>query len=332
MLIAKALTLALTPDLLNPYRPHQCSEPHHHPIQIEGHGGWADRLPKLLLSPLLVIAQDVPARLWFESALRDGVTHLVTDSNLHNLSSVLKWARKHDDKVARMVNNAQGLMDSVLSMDGIRSYVREIVNEYTQHLLLERPRLHTRAVRFACDNSDDAATTCHVPRSTRSQDLRGEQCHFSRPGRNPRSQARFATLHEAAEALFDSRGGPRRQVATSTPESRLSQFARRSLRRLVCSSSNRTDARANQPPTWCFDFTSEAECHAHKVVGGRGCPSGERACVWRPAVHAHRYDVNALCLGSVHSKSNANQGDVGQGGMDCVAVCASCTSLCSTSS
>ena len=147
-----------------------------------------------------------------------------------------------------------------------------------------------------------------------------------------RSQARFATLHEPAEALFDSRGGPRRQVATSTPESRLSQFARRSLRRLVCSSSNRTDARANQPPTWCFDFTSEAECHAHKVVGGRGCPSGERACVWRPAVHAHRYDVNALCLGSVHAKSNANQGDVGQGGMGCVAVCASCTSLCSTSS
>ena len=58
-------------------------------LNIEGHGGWADRLYKLLLSSLLVLAQDVAPKLWFEYALRDGETHLVVDSNLRNLSSVV---------------------------------------------------------------------------------------------------------------------------------------------------------------------------------------------------------------------------------------------------
>ena len=49
-------------------------------LNIEGHGGWADRLAKLQLSPMLVIAQDVAPRLWFESALQNGHTHLVVVS------------------------------------------------------------------------------------------------------------------------------------------------------------------------------------------------------------------------------------------------------------
>ncbi len=33
-------------------------------LNVEGHGGWADRLYFLLLSPQLVLAQDLPMRAW----------------------------------------------------------------------------------------------------------------------------------------------------------------------------------------------------------------------------------------------------------------------------
>ena len=72
-------------------------------VNVEGHGGWADRLYQLLLSPMLVIAQDLPSRLWYEGVLTPGVTHLAVDSNLRKVSEAVRWANAHPAEVRAMV-------------------------------------------------------------------------------------------------------------------------------------------------------------------------------------------------------------------------------------
>ena len=78
-------------------------------INVEGHGGWADRLYHLLLSPQLVFAQDLPMRTWYEQAgLEHGVTHIAVDSGLRNLTASVRLARARGKEPARrMVARAQ---------------------------------------------------------------------------------------------------------------------------------------------------------------------------------------------------------------------------------
>ena len=89
-------------------------------LNIEGHGGWADRLYQLLLSPMLVIAQDLPSRLWYEGVLSPGVTHLAVDSNLRNLSEAVRWANAHRQVLA-MVAAANEAMEAATSVAGSAS-------------------------------------------------------------------------------------------------------------------------------------------------------------------------------------------------------------------
>ena len=77
-------------------------------LNVEGHGGWADRLYQLLLSPMLVIAQDLPSRLWYEGVLTPGVTHLAVDSNLRNVSEAVRWANAHLAEVRAMGGGERG--------------------------------------------------------------------------------------------------------------------------------------------------------------------------------------------------------------------------------
>ena len=112
-------------------------------LNIEGHGGWADRLYQLLLSPMLVIAQDLPSRLWYEGVLSPGVTHLAVDSNLRNISEAVRWANAHPKQVLAMVAAANEAMEAATSVAGIRFYVRELLRQYSARLGY-RPRPHPR--------------------------------------------------------------------------------------------------------------------------------------------------------------------------------------------
>ena len=167
-------------------------------LNVEGHGGWADRLYQLLLSPMLVIAQDLPSRLWYEGVLTPGVTHLAVDSNLRNVSEAVRWANAHPKQVLAMVAAANEAMEAATSVAGIRFYVRELLRQYSARLGY-RPRPHPRAVQFRCAPTGETVG-CEVPFSHDGLERRihGEACSFVVPG------GRTAhTLHEAA--LFLSR-------------------------------------------------------------------------------------------------------------------------------
>ena len=95
-------------------------------INAEGHGGWADRLYQLLLSPQLVLAQDLPFRLWYEGVLAvwPGRTHLPLHSSLANLTDAVRWARSHPAEVSAMVGHANAATNLATSVAGIRYYVQ----------------------------------------------------------------------------------------------------------------------------------------------------------------------------------------------------------------
>ena len=115
-------------------------------VHVEGNGGWADRLYQLLLSPQLVLAQDLPARLWYEQLLAPGVTHLAVDSNFGNLSAVVRWARAHPAEVAVMVARANRAAELATSLRGARAYVSELLQRYAS-LQQRRVRSHRTPLR-----------------------------------------------------------------------------------------------------------------------------------------------------------------------------------------
>ena len=293
-------------------------------LNIEGHGGWADRLIKLFLSPLLVLAQDLAPQLWFEGAMRHGDTHLAVDSNLRNLSAVINWARRHDGHVSQMVQNAHAAMEELVSLKAIRLYVRELLAKYTKNLLGYRPvRLDARAVRFQCTGVEDDLGSCHIPgrfgKSARRK-LFGTRCYFVGPSSS--GKRRFDTLHDAAEALLPPISS-RSPAAPSAGIAR-SHAALLSARKLVCSLTGRTAARAKGQ--WCYNHESEDECHRHTVPGGSQAGCSRRACVWRPRLHALGVDTDALCPRSSNGKGILAK-PAAEGA--CVAMCP-CAALCAT--
>lgn len=164
-------------------------------LNVEGHGGWADRLGHLLSSSSLVIAQDVPFPLWFEPLTAPGATHLVVDSNLRNLSAAVRWAAAHDAEVEAMVSRANAAMDVALSVAGIRRYVAELLAAYTERLAFA-PALGPRSVRFACRPTRECRA-CDAPAARGRAERRhcGVRCAFR--GADGRE---YDTLHEAGSA------------------------------------------------------------------------------------------------------------------------------------
>ena len=171
-------------------------------LNVEGHGGWADRLYQLLLSPMLVIAQDLPSRLWYEGVLTPGVTHLAVDSNLRNVSEAVRWANAHPAEVRAMVAAANEAMEAATSVAGIRVYVRALLDEYAK--LLRPPTgasaaaaRHPRAVRFRCARTDECHR-CRRPEDGTPSQICGTKCAFV----GPASGKEHATLHAAAAELI----------------------------------------------------------------------------------------------------------------------------------
>jgi len=164
-------------------------------VNVEGHGGWADRLYHLLLSPQLVFAQDLPMKTWYEQAgLQHGVTHLAVDSGLRNLTASVRWARAQGKEPAqRMVARAQQVAEALTSTAGMRLYVRELLRLYSRKLSYT-PTRSARAVRFQCRATGNCRSC--VAHESRNRTLCGRRCAFVTA--NGRS---FETLHAAAQTL-----------------------------------------------------------------------------------------------------------------------------------
>ena len=271
-------------------------------INAEGHGGWADRLYQLLLSPQLVLAQDLPARLWYEQLLAPGVTHLSVDSNFGNLSAVVRWARAHPREVEAMVASANRAADLATSLRGARAYVSELLRRYAElQQRSYRPRRHWRAVRFACRPSGESRE-CKIGGARRTH--RGERCaFFSADG------GAFDTLYDAAQTLplasscNEARCPPhclsgddcrdRNGTGTAARESRrpppppplAEMFApalRSSAHRWLCDASGRRNARLLTPPRRCVDLRDRDSCLRHYLAAPSGKHRQHRPCVWGP--------------------------------------------------
>ena len=246
-------------------------------LNLEGHGGWADRLYRLLLSQQLVLMQDVAPRLWFERLLEHGMTHLVVDSNLRNLTEVVRWARANEPEVSAMISRANRIIGEVTSVAGIRAYVWELLQHYTAQFIFHVPQRHARAIRFKCAPlPDQRRRTCRLPREANHLlNLQAVRCGLRVDG------TWFDTLHDAGVAArLDAAAASTAASATPSP---LPLPSHERLHATLCSDTSvRVNARAQG--RWCFDFLDPASCARHYVpVAGRsGAQSGcaRRLCVW----------------------------------------------------
>jgi hypothetical protein len=169
-------------------------------INVEGHGGWADRAYKLFLGPQLVLAQDMPAMPWYQRFLRAGVHYVPVDSNLANITQAVMWARAHDDEAQRMVVNANEDVRQLVTPKAMFRYSEAVLEKYAQ-LMRYQPTLHKRAVPFQCDEIASSNRTCKLHRAgakPETMKLGETYCTFrSRDG----GTKRFHTLYEASLAL-----------------------------------------------------------------------------------------------------------------------------------
>ena len=172
-------------------------------INIEGHGGWADRGYKMLLQPQLALVQDMPALPWYFSLLRPFEHYIPVDSNLQNVTNAVLWARDHDEQMQRVVAAANAATRELVSPSAIFRYSEETLLAYAR-LLKYRPVLHQRAVPFVCEElaSD---RTCQLHRASAKPDevkVGETRCYFRAPRHrisNPNQH--FHTLYEASIGL-----------------------------------------------------------------------------------------------------------------------------------
>lgn len=152
-------------------------------INVEGHGGWADRLYKLLLSPQLVFMQDMPARLWYEASLQPWVHYVPIDSSLRNLSDAIRWAQQHDKQAKAMVKASNALIRKWLSTAAIFRYEEELLLGYAQ-LLEKEPILDPRAIRFTCEPSTESVSCLSNLRKNHLTSIKSTRCFFNAVEKN----------------------------------------------------------------------------------------------------------------------------------------------------
>ena len=224
-------------------------------VNVEGHGGWADRLYQLLLSPMLVLAQDLPFKLWYEHFGAAGTTHLAVDSNLRNLSDAIRWARAHDAEARAMVGAAQRAMDVATSVAGIRLYVKELLTQYSALLRGSGGGSAPlpRAVRFVCEPTAECRSCAGEGGKERA--MCGERCSFV----GPTTGTRFETLHFAGKE-FEREG--------ARPTRRRPAANNASAARVACKA-------------WCGDVSNPlpAACKWKACSGCAGCSNHVRAAL-----------------------------------------------------
>lgn len=166
-------------------------------LQVEGHGGWADRGYKLLLGQQLVFVQDTPAQPWYQRFLTPYEHYVPVHSTLGNLTEAILWARAHDDEAQRIVARANVLVRELLRPRAIFRYAEEVLLGYAR-LLRYKPTLHERAIRFNCEDHVGSRRSCRLKRpwsgTYEKVRLGDSSCFFV----GKHDEARYNTLFEAS--------------------------------------------------------------------------------------------------------------------------------------
>ena len=178
-------------------------------VNVEGHGGWADRLYKLMLHEQLALLQDLPAKLWYEAALRPWEHFVPVAADLSDLPEKIEWARSHDEQAQRMAAAAREVTTRWLTPAAMFRYTEEMLLGYAE-LVKHVPTPSPRAIAFQCrrrpglrlPGNGSAPESCWVERGRKMVrvDRVEERCFFSLDG------CEFGSLYEASLAL-DAKGG-----------------------------------------------------------------------------------------------------------------------------
>ena len=190
-------------------------------VNVEGHGGWADRLYKPMLSGQLVMMQDLPARLWYEAPLRPWVHYVPVDSALQNLSHAVRWAREHDARARQMAEAGREAMARWLAPGAIFRYTEELLLGYAE-LSTQTPSLSPRAVRVSCDEQiPDVSRSCRTKADDMDSQVKvgASLCYYDLPS-SRRGHARYGSLFEASLVLDAEGVHAQQQSELGTDEER----------------------------------------------------------------------------------------------------------------
>ena len=178
-------------------------------LNVEGHGGWADREYKLMLQDqLLSIVQDMPALPWYHLFLKPYEHYLPVDSNLANLSSTIEWAIQNDDSARQIAMKANAAIRELLHPRAIFRYAEEILRSYST-IMRYRPTLHKRAVQFRCDEQASSQRSCQRRRPNGSKQhvhLGETRCFFTHAHDTVPSAQRFHSVFEASSEYASETG------------------------------------------------------------------------------------------------------------------------------
>jgi len=124
-------------------------------IYAEGNCGWADRLKMLLHLRMAIIMQDTPCIEYYALFIKPFVHYLPVDSTFDNLTDTIRWAEANDNKIRKMVTDAQDLARNILSINGMKYYFKALIKRYASLLkykVTRRPgsMLYIKSV-YNCD-------------------------------------------------------------------------------------------------------------------------------------------------------------------------------------
>ena len=182
-------------------------------VNVEGHGGWADRGGKLLLQPQAMLQQDMPARPWYFLFLRAYRHFIPVDSNLANVTDGIMWARDHETAAKNIAIRANRAMRELLHPQSMYYYMEALLVKYAQ-LLKYQPAMHKRAVRFRCLEMTKSRRSCNhrALNDSLKTSMVGEtsmlgetSCFFTAAGADESSH-RYHTLYEASVATLRDDG------------------------------------------------------------------------------------------------------------------------------
>ena len=96
-------------------------------LYIEGHSA-AYRLGFMLSTNSLVLYVESKFKMWIDQFIKPNVHFIPIKSDYSDLAEKIEWCKKNDDKVKKIVENANKLMKKIMSKDFIIDYMGEVLD------------------------------------------------------------------------------------------------------------------------------------------------------------------------------------------------------------
>lgn len=133
-------------------------------LNVEGWGGWADRLEELLATHMAVFVQETQCDQWFEPLLKPFVHFVPFAHDLRNLPGRVRWANAHPALVQRIVNESVAFSRRYLRRDGLRAYLRVLLRAYARQLTYKvQPRTGGLTMVYLRANGVGSMPLCSAP-------------------------------------------------------------------------------------------------------------------------------------------------------------------------